>query len=183
MENYTANDIQNFISSNGDKITHLIVAHTHFRPCNKNKKQIELMTVQAKKNLRHALNCFSKLLYSKPNRPVQNPQLFRPLSLVTIEGANPTTNNQLSIHFNISLGNLPSVLTTEDIGTLFRHAWCNKAKQSANVWVSETEKGTARRWTGYTLKEAQQAPYKAWYENGIWDVENSWIPYAAFSKD
>ena len=65
----------NFISSNGNKITHVIVAHTHFRPCNKSKKQIELMTLQAKKNLRHALNCFSKLLYSKPNRPTQNPQI------------------------------------------------------------------------------------------------------------
>ena len=182
--NYTAQDIQNFIGSYEDHFTHVVVAHTNFRPYNSNKAQIEKMATQAKTDCRHALNCFTKLLYpSATNKPKWQPYIFRPLTFVTLEGANETTDKAQSIHFNITLGNLPIQLTAEEVQVLFTHAWHVMAKQSSNVMAYEYIKGTNRQWIGYTLKEAQQATKKAWETNGIWDAENCWIPHAALNAD
>ena len=140
---------------------------------------------QTRKDTRHALNCFYKLLYpTHSNRPNQNPNLFKPLTFVTIEGANQTTDRSQTIHVNISLGNLPSVLNTDDIETLFRHAWHDMAHQSTDVKAYEYYKvDEASHWAGYSLKEAQQNTHKAWDTNSIWDVSNCWIPHTALNAD
>lgn len=181
---------------NEKHISHVIVAHTKHRPyiASMNygrfkhidtKKYMTLKIEQTSKDLRHALSCFSKLLYpSAPNRPQQNPYVFRPLSFVTIEGANATNDRSQTIHVNIALGNLPKILNTEDIETLFRHAWHNMANQGKDVKACDylTEEGQSR-WNGYSLKEAQQNPEKAWGDNSIWDVGNCWLPYDALRED
>jgi hypothetical protein len=196
VRNYNASDIESLFNQYEQHVSHVIVAHTHHRPYIASKDEGRFKNVRADqylrakmletgKDLRHVLNCFNKLLYpSHTNRPKQNPYLFRPLTFVTIEGANETTDRAKTIHVNISLGNLPSVLNTEDIETLFRHAWHEKAHQSTDVEVYDYYKvDEAPHWAGYSLKEAQRNKRKAWDTNSIWDVENCWIPHAALKAD
>lgn len=181
--NYTAHDIARFANTYEKHFSHVVVAHTKFRPCTSNKAQIDQMAAQAKKDCRHALNCFSKLLYpNATNKPTRHPDLYRPLTFVTLEGAKETTDKAQTIHFNITLGNLPIQLQADEVETLFKHAWHTMAKISLDVKAYDyCNQGST--WTGYTLKEAQQAPYKAWATNGIWDAENTWIPHAALNAD
>lgn len=190
--NYTAHDIEKYIGKYEQHFTHMIVAHTKLRPYLDPQRQkyvntakrLEYLAAQAKRDCRHALNCFNKLLYpGATNKPIRHPELYRPLTFVTIEGANETTDRAQTIHFNITLGNLPAQLTADEVKTLFLHAWHTKAKQSDDVQVYDYVAGEDRQWTGYTLKEAQQTRTKAWATDGIWDAENCWIPHAALAAD
>ena len=184
MRNYDAKNIEAFFRQNERHITHLIVAHTHFRPFQKTQAQIHHYARQAKKDLRHALNHFGRLLYpNASNRVRRNPSKYAPLTFVTLEGAHETTNQALTLHFNISLGNLPKILNTDDITVLFSHAWHIEAHQSDDIKAYEYKANRTNTWLGYQLKEAQQIRNLAWDDNGIWDVENCWIPHAALSAD
>ncbi len=196
MNQYNAKDIEHFFNRYEKHVSHVIVAHTHHRPYVASRdvgrfkniradQYAKAKIVETGNDLRHALNCFGKLLYpAHPNRPKQNPNVFRPLTFVTIEGAKETTDRAQTIHVNIAIGNLPSVLNTEDIEALFRHAWHDMAHQSSDVKVFDYKQIEGQsRWMGYSLKEAQQAPYKAWDTNSIWDVSNCWIPHAALKAD
>ena len=189
---YTANDIKAFLGQYENHISHVIVAHTYFRPYtnpikgkhkNTNAK-IQRQLDQTKRDCRYALNIFNQMLYPNSiNKAKRHPHTYRPLTFVTIEGAKETLDRSQTIHVNISLGNLPKVLTAEDIHVLFQFAWHTQAKQSNDITVLDYKKGTDNQWTGYSLKEAQQAPNKAWETDGIWDVENCWIPQAALAAD
>ena len=142
--------------------------------------------MQGKWDMRHALNCFAKRLHpNAPNRPVRKPILYRPLTFVTLENARENLGREQTIHFNIAFGNLPNVLTTEEIQHLFKHVWVNKAHQADDVKAYSVigKREEATKWNGYSLKEAQQQKSKAWSDNGIWDVENCWIPHAALNAD
>jgi hypothetical protein len=163
-------------------ITHVIVAHTKLRPYYAmNDKQLENMLSKTQTATTYALNCFNKLLYpSATNKAVRQPLKYRPLTLVTTEGAHLTADRALTVHVNIALGNIPQVLTTEDIETLFRHTWHNKAKQGNNIFVTEYYE---RNWEDYSLKEGQKNPNRLWGENSIWDVGNCWIPTAVLNAD
>jgi hypothetical protein len=182
MRNYTANDIEAMYKPFEKHITHVIVAHTNLRPYNaRSEIQLENMLLQTRRACTYALNCFNKLLYpNATNKPIRQPHLYRPLTLVTTEGARWTLDRAQTIHVNIALGNLPQVLTTEDIETLFRHTWHNMAQQGTDIKVIE-HYGT--KWVGYSLKEAQQQPSRAWDTNSNWDVGNCWIPTAALNAD
>lgn len=184
--NYTAKDIANFFNAYQKHITHVIVAHTNTHTVGLSQQAIDRAADEARKDLRYALNCFNKFLYpNRTNLPTRNPYQFRPLSFVTIEGARTTTDPAQTIHFNISLGNLPKDMTDTQIEICFRHAWHVKAGQSNNLFFEATSEYPcdSKRWFGYTLKEARQDKRKAWETNGTWDVENSWIPHAAFAAD
>jgi hypothetical protein len=196
MNQYKAKDIEQFFNQYEAHVSHVIVAHTKHRPFVasmdvgrfkhvKADEYVRSKMTETSKDLRHALNCFGKLLHpSHPNRLQRNPYAFKPLSFVTIEGARQTTDRAQTIHVNIALGNLPSVLSTEDIETLFRHAWHEKANQSSDVKAYDyTQVDGQSRWMGYALKEAQQKTHKAWDTNSIWDVGNCWIPHAALKAD
>ena len=196
MRQYNAKDIESMFNQQEKHVSHVVVAHTLHRPyvasTNVGRfkhvradQYIKTKMEQTSKDTRHALNCFYKLLYpTHSNRPTQNPNLFKPLTFVTIEGANQTTDRSQTIHVNISLGNLPSVLNTDDIETLFRHAWHDMAHQSTDVKAYDYYKvDEASHWTGYSLKEAQQNTHKAWDTNSIWDVSNCWIPHVALKAD
>ena len=185
MRNYTAFDIQGMFRAHKDDVSHVIVAHSNFHTYRKSARQRELMAYEARKGCRHALNCFAKLLYpSATNKPVRNPHMYRPLSLVTIEGLQENnTERALTIHFNICLGNIPGILTTEDIGTLFRHAWHDKAQLADDIAIFDYYIKNEERWMGYSLKEAHKTKELAWTTDGTWDVDNCWIPHAALIAD
>ena len=196
MRQYNAKDIESMFNQHEQHVSHVVVAPTLHRPYVASTdvgrfkhvradQYIKTKMEQTSRDTRHALNCFYKLLYpTHSNRPTQNPHLFKPLTFVTIEGANQTTDRSQTIHVNISLGNLPSVLNTEDIETLFRHAWHDMAHQSTDVKAYEYYKvDEASHWAGYSLKEAQQNTRKAWDTNSIWDVSNCWIPHTALNAD
>ena len=195
MRQYNAQDIESMFNEHEKHVSHVIVAHTNHRPYVASQrfgkyknvradKYLKDKLVETSKDLRYALNCFEKLLYpSATNKPLRRPDLYKPLTFVTLEGANETTDRAQTIHVNIALGNLPTVLTTDDIETLFRHVWHDKAHQSINVKAIEYYNDGESRWNGYSLKEAQQDTRKAWETNGIWDVTNCWIPHAAFNED
>jgi hypothetical protein len=186
MNQYTAQHIAEFQNKYSKHVSHIVVAHTHFRPFNKSQFQIDRMAEEAKRDCRHALNCFAKLLYpNATNNPIRKPLLYRPLSLVTIENAKEHLGNEQTIHFNIALGNLPKVLLTEEIETLFKHAWANMANQSDDVKVYSVKGkvSEACKWIRYSLKEAQQEHNLAWKIEGTWDVQNCWIPHAALNSD
>jgi hypothetical protein len=126
------------------------------------------------------------LLYpNSTNFPVRKRFLYRPLSFVTIENAREHLGREQTIHFNIALGNLPKVLLTEDVETLFRHVWVDKVHMSDDVKVYGTDGkiSEVRTWNGYSLKEIQQQPNLAWKIEGVWDVQNCWIPHAALNTD
>ncbi len=189
---YTADDIKKFLGKYENYISHVIVAHTYFRPYTNPIKgkhtniraKIQRQLEQTKRDCRYALNIFNRMLYpNSTNKAKRFPFTYRPLTFVTIEGAKEITDRCQTIHINVSIGNLPTVLTTEDIHVLFEYAWHVKAGQSNDIKVTEYIKGTNNQWTGYSLKEAQQAPNKAWETDGIWDVENCWIPHAALAAD
>ncbi len=182
--NYSHDNIAEHFTQYADHFKFAIVAHTNLRACDKSQRQIDSMIEKTSSNCRYAMNCFSKLLYpTAANKPVRNPYFYKPLSFVTIESARATVTREQTIHINLTLGNVPAVLTAADIETLFRHAWHNKAKQSADVRAYEITNGTAGTWLGYTLKEARQEKHRAWTTNGVWDVANSWIPHAALKAD
>lgn len=186
MRNYTAKDIAAFQNTYSQHVSHIVVAHTHFRPYNKTQFQIERMATEARKGCRHALNCFAKLLYpNSTNKPIRQPLLYKPLSFVTIENAKEHLSNEQTIHFNIALGNLPKHLLTEDIEALFRQAWVNMAEQADDIKVINVFGKIKDVCTlhGYMLKEAQQQTDKAWQTDGTWDVENCWLPHAALNTD
>ena len=192
MRNYTAHDIKDMFDSYKQHVSHVIVAHTYHRPYVANTnvgrfKQVRADSylkqklVETSKDTRYALNCFNKLLYpNATNKVVRMPDLYRPLSFVTIEGATETTDRAQTIHVNIALGNLPKALTTEDIETLFRHVWHEKAKQKDDIKVMDYDE---RDWVGYSLKEAQQQPRRTWDTDSIWDVSNCWLPHSALKAD
>lgn len=177
MKNYTAQDIATFMNQHEKQFTHVVVAHTHFRPYNKSKVQIQMMQTEAQRRCRYALNCFYASLYpAQQNKIKRYPDRFKPLTFVTIEGAHSTTDKAQTIHFNITLGNLPQGMTTEQIEQLFLRAWVHKAGQSQNVYAQAYYKKPEKDWSGYTLKEANDDKHKAWSTDGVWDVENCWIP-------
>ena len=140
---------------------------------------------QTSRDLRYALNCFNSLLYpNATNAARRKPLQFRPFTFVTIEGAKQTLDRQQTIHVNIALGNLPTILDKQDVETLFRHVWHNKAKQSDDIEVIDYyEAKQGKGWMSYSVKEAKHQPSRVWNENSIWDVENCWIPHCAINVD
>lgn len=184
--NYTEEHIAEFFQKHESKITHNLVAHTKFRPCGHTQFRIERMSEEAKRNLRYALSCFGKSLYpNHSNWIVRKPHIYRPLSLVSIENIKETTDPQQTIHFNISLGNIPKHLSTTQIEILFRHAWHVKAQQSNDIYITHVNDypSSQRQWFGYILKDVSKCRKLAWETNGTWDVQNCWIPHNAAHTD
>ena len=189
---YTAKDIEAWFDGYKRQITHVVVAHTKYRPwvaC-QNQGRYRLINTQnylqrrleaTSKSTRYALNGFNRFIFpGRTNRTRQRPDLFKPFAFVTIEGARPTQDRAQTIHINLALGNLPAKLTKDDLHVIFRHFWHEKAKQKDDVWVDNYD---GRPWGGYSLKEAQQDPSRMWNESSILDVANCWIPHCALNED
>jgi hypothetical protein len=184
--NYTAKDIEEFFEKYNAYATHAVIAHTKIHTFGKSDRAINMAAAQAKRDLRHALNVFNKCLYPKhTSLPKRKPFLYRPLCFVTIEGAKQTTDPAQTIHFNITLGNIPKQFSTTMLEIIFRYAWHVRAGQSNDLYFDALSEyaGDSRMWHGYILKEARQDTNKAWSTDGTWDVENSWIPHQAIAAD
>ena len=183
--NYTADDIANFFSQYRENISHVCVLHTDIHTFGLPQRVIERKTDEAKADLRHALNVFCRLLYPEhPNYPRRKPRLYRPLCFVTIEGASETLDRAQTVHFNLSLGNLPRELSTQQVAKHIGHAWHEVVGQSDDIFVGDvaTHNADVCRWIGYGVKEAQKDRKKAWLTEGVWDVCNSWIPHEALKQ-
>ena len=171
----TADQIKQFIDKQGRHITHYIVAQSHYFAYKKEAKDIARMTFNLQKDLRHARNCFNKELYG--NGAKRKPLLLQPLFIPTLEGTKEYSNPQKSFHYNIYLGNLPKVLTTEEIKVLWTYCWVDKAHQKNDIFIAEPKENTTSHLVNYGLKEAQFGNI------GCWDFENTQIPYQALNAD
>ena len=167
--------IRDFLNQQQNHITHYMVVQSRYRAYHKAPKDIERMKTNLGKDLRYAINCFNKELYG--NGAKRKPQLYRPLLIPTLEGTGETANRHISFHYNIYLGNLPSVLTTEDIKTLWTHCWVNKAKQKNDVYVTPIKIQTQTHLLHYGTKEGQRGNIDCW------DFENTQIPFIALNAD
>ncbi|APB99715.1 hypothetical protein A4F89_10400 [Polynucleobacter asymbioticus] len=171
----TVEDIRDFLDKQSQHITHYLVAHSYYFAYHKDAVSIERMTFNLRKDFRHARNCFNRELYGNGAR--RKPQLLQPLLIPTIEGTKEIANPQISIHYNIYLGNLPKILTTEDIKTLWTYCWVDKAHQKNDIYITEPLANTQSHLLHYGTKEAQFGNI------GCWDFENTQIPYSALNID
>jgi len=186
MNNYTANDISTFFQQYDPWVTHYAVLQSEWRPYGLPQSIINKYIAKVKNELHYALNIFAKLLYpTNTNYPIRKPYCYRPLTFVTIEGARETNDPEQTIHANICLGNIPKHLTATHIEIYLRYAWHVRAKQPNDIFVESIKDypSDTGRLFRYVVKEGQTDRSKAWSTDGIWDVENCWIPHQALAAD
>lgn len=182
--NYTANDVAQHFQNYSDHISHYAVMHTKFRSANKSQKTLDYYVDQTNKNLHFALQVFeTKIHAGHTNRAKRKPEIYKPLSFATVEGAYETTNNELTIHVNLLLGNLPEQLTDAQIYQFLTYGWLYKAKQSDNLsfYNIKNDRESACRAINYSVKEGRTDRERLWSTNGIWSVQNCWIPHQALN--
>ena len=173
MRRYTKEDIARFAYENAHMMQYYIVAQTHFRPFNKSDARIAQARDDTAKALKHALNCFtSEVNAGHASRAKRKPHIYRPATFATIECSSASALRHQTMHVNVLVGNLPGILTAQDVQTLFRHCWLNKAQQADDVQVSDYD--GSKRLFGYTLKEGK---------TGGWCEENSFFPSTALHAD
>ena len=171
----TTETIRDFLDKQQMHITPYLVAQSYYFAYQKQDKDIERMKFNLGKDLRHARNCFNKELYGNGSK--RKPQLYQPLFIPTLEGTREIANPQKSFHYNIYLGNIPKVLTTEDIQTLWIYCWVNKAHQKNDIYITPALENTKTHLLSYGTKEAQFGNLSCW------DFENTQIPYSALNAD
>ena len=171
----SAEIIRNFLDKQSNHISHYIVAQSYYRPYHQLPLAIERMSNSLRLDLRHARNCFNKELFG--NGAKRKPLLLQPLLIPTLEGTKNTTNPKLTLHYNIYLGNLPKILTTEDIKELWTYCWVEKAHQNNDIYITKPLANTQSRLLRYGTKETQIGNLSCW------DFENTQIPYNALSTD
>ena len=171
----TANTIRNFLDTQQRHITHYVVAQSYCRPYHREDWEIVRMCRDLSKDLRHARNCFNKELYGNGAR--RKPLIYQPLLIPTLEGTKNRANPKLTLHYNIYLGNIPKILTTEDIKELWTYCWHTKANQSNDIYITEPLANTQSHLLHYGTKETQFGNISCW------DFENTQIPYNALNID
>lgn len=171
-----------YFESYKQHLQYVAIAHTPFRAYAASETQIENMKRTAQDSCRHAVNCFAKSLYpTHGNLVARKPELYRPLTLATVEGARPTANPSLTIHYNIFLGNIPAYYEQYQVLELFRQAWHVKAGLSDNIRIYTITDENRRQWIGYCLKEIGISRQNLTGEYGTWDIVNSYIPHQALA--
>jgi hypothetical protein len=173
--NIQAETIRDFLLNQQQHITHYVVAQSYYRPYHSTAIALERMATNLKKDLRHARNCFNKELYGNGAR--RKPLTYQPLLIPTLEGTTNTVNPKLTLHYNIYLGNLPKILTEDDVKTLWTYCWHTKANQSNDVYLTKPTFGTTAHLINYGTKELQIGNIDCW------DLENTQIPYNALYAD
>jgi hypothetical protein len=171
----TVKIIREFLNKQSKHITHYVVAQSYYRPYHQLPNAIEHMAYKLRKDLRHARNCFNKELYGNGAR--RKPLIYQPLFIPTLEGTTNTTNPQLTLHYNLYLGNLPSILSTADIKELWTYCWHHKANQSNDIYITQPSTNSQAHILNYGTKELQLGNL------GCWDIENTQIPYNALNID
>jgi hypothetical protein len=174
---YNHQTISDFLKSYSTSITHVAVAHTPFYTYNASDRQLERWSAEARKQCWFFRRCFSQYLYgAKAHR---KPHLYQPLLLTTLEGTRETNKPGLSIHYNFAIGNVPGVLTTEELKQVFTYCWVDKAGLSRKkIWLEEAWVGRQSGWLQYGTKEAKDIGNLE-----TWDFENTQIPHLALTAD
>ena len=183
MRTYNATDIQQLFNAQAHLAQFYIVAHTNIYPSRLSAKTLHARIQTAKQDLRHTLNVLAATLHpNQSNRVRRKPNLYRPLTLTTLEAANTAQAPTLTTHFNIILGNIPKHFRqTETINSIFRHTWAN-CKQSKEVHTQPIV-GSSKGLNFYVLKEAHYDKQKIVGDISTWDVDNTFIPNAAVYAD
>ena len=166
--------ITDFFDQYSANITHVAVAHSTLHPHNATQAEIDSMLATFKQQLRHFTNCFGQAVHGK--KAQRKPLLYRPLYLITIEGAHASALAHDTIHANFALGNLPSDLSVDELKQKFTECWVRKAKiANDDIWFQPVSALGPEGWNDYIIKEFKRGNMEAW------DVENSWIPHAALA--
>lgn len=189
MRQYTKDDIVKFFNQYRAHLQFAVVAHTNFRSSKnfdysmsdqKFQKRCCAVIEKTSRITRHVMNCFSSSLYpGHSNFHRRKPNLYRPLSFVTLENCRRTTDPHQTVHVNIALGNIPDEFDEVQIQERFREFWVERFQQRDDVWAKKID---PRDWNAYILKEAEWDPRKAFSESSTWDVQNTWIPDKAISR-
>jgi hypothetical protein len=183
MRNYNATDIQTFFDAQAHLAQFYIVAHTNICPARLSAKTLHTRLQTAKQDLRHTLNVLAATLHPKQSNLVRRkPNLYRPLTLITIEAVDTAQAATLTTHFNIILGNIPKHFRqAETIDSIFRHTWTN-CWQSEDVHTQPII-GSSKGLNFYVLKEAHYNKQKIVGDISTWDIDNTFIPTAAVYAD
>ena len=186
MTNYTAEDINNWVSKYYEQFQFLVVAHTNCYPKDKSLQTIFSQQTKRQEMLGRTLFEVSKTLYkNEPFLPRDYRDEYGMLQFSTVEFNSPNVREGDTMHFNVMLGNLPKNYTKEQLKEEFLGTWNKKYKQSKDVWVYSVEdlvnmnEGTdspISAFSGYILKDAYTDKSKAWKVEGTWDVLNTWLP-------
>lgn len=186
MTNYTAEDINNWVSKYYEQFQFLVVAHTNCYPKDKSLQTIFSQQMKRQEFLEKSLIEVSKTLYkNEPFLPRDYRDEYGMLQFSTVEFNSPNVREGDTMHFNVMLGNLPKEYTKEKLKEVFLATWNKKYKQSKDVWVYSVEdlvnmkEGTdspISAFSGYILKDAYADESKAWKVEGTWDVLNTWLP-------
>ena len=183
MRTYNATDIQQLFNAQAHLAQFYIVAHTNIYPSRLSAKTLQARIQTAKQDLRHTLNVLAAALHPNQSNLVRRkPNLYRPLTLTTIEATNTAQAATLTTHFNIILGNIPKHFRqAETINGIFRHTWTN-CRQSEDVHT-QTIIISSKGLNFYVLKEAHYDKHKIVGDISTWDIDNTFIPNAAVYAD
>lgn len=183
MRTYNAADIQQLFDAQAHLAQFYIVAHTNICPARLSAKTLHTCVQAAKQDLRHTLNVLAAALHpNQSNLARRKPNLYRPLTLITIEAVDTAQAATLTTHFNIILGNIPKHFRkAETIDGIFRHTWTN-CRQSEDVHT-QTIIGSSKGLNFYVLKEAHYDKQKIVGDISTWDIDNTFIPHAAVYAD
>lgn len=183
MRTYNATDIQKLFNAQAHLPQFYVVAHKNICPSRLSAKTLQARVQAAKQELRHTLNVLATTLHPKQSNLVRRkPNLYRPLTLTTLESVNTAQAPKLTAHFNINLGNIPKHFRqTETIDSIFRHTWTN-CRQSKDVHTQPII-GNSKDLNFYVLKEAHYDKQKIVGDISTWDVDNTFIPKAAVYAD
>ena len=183
MRTYNATDIQQLFDAQAHLAQFYVVAHTNICPARLSAKTLHTRVQAAKQDLRHTLNVLAAALHPNQSNLVRRkPNLYRPLTLITIEAVDTAQAATLTTHFNIILGNIPKHFRqAETINGIFRHTWTN-CRQNADV-QTQAIIGSSKGLNFYVLKEAHYDKQKIVGDISTWDIDNTFIPHAAVYAD
>ena len=183
MRTYNATDIQQLFDAQAHLAQFYVVAHTNICPARLSAKTLHTRVQAAKQDLRHTLNVLAAALHPNQSNLVhRKPNLYRPLTLITIEAVDTAQAATLTTHFNIILCNIPKHFRqAETINSIFRHTWTN-CRQSDDVHTQPII-GSSKGLNFYVLKEAHYDKQKIVGDISTWDIDNTFIPNAAVYAD
>ena len=183
MRTYNATDIQQLFDAQAYLAQFYVVAHTNICPARLSAKTLHTRVQAAKQDLRHTLNVLAAALHPNQSNLVRRkPNLYRPLTLITIEAVDTAQAATLTTHFNIILGNIPKHFRkAATINSIFRHTWTN-CRQSDDVHTQPII-GSSKGLNFYVLKEAHYDKQKIVGNISTWDIDNTFIPTAAVYAD
>jgi hypothetical protein len=139
MNTHNDNRFDNLIvTPYSDKIQWVAVGHTNMHILDKSDKQIYGMLEETRKTGRFFTRKLAQFFNghkalsncSHPN----NPLIISHLHTGKLNAASST------VHYHFAFGNIPNCITQQDMMTVFKELWVNKAKQSnKGIWLQQAQ--------------------------------------------